>query len=430
MRLEEYDRHALGAWVEQLRARYMALGERGLDLDLTRGKPSLAQLELSAAMDGILGGDYRLADGSDSRGYGGLDGIPEAKALAAAWLGVAPGDVLVGGNSSLALMYQFLLSAHLLGLEEPGRAWRHVDGGARCLCPVPGYDRHFMICEALGIDMVPVPMDERGPDMDVVEGLVREDARVRAMWCVPKYSNPTGVVYADEVVRRIAALPRIAPAGFRVLWDNAYAVHDFIEPRAELADIAASCRELGTTEGVVQFGSTSKVTFAGAGIAFMAGGAATMAAFRRHLSVSTIGPDKINQLRHVRFLGDMDGVRAHMRAHAELLRPKFACVERRLRDGLADRGMGAWTEPRGGYFVSVDTLPGLARQIVRMAGEAGVRLTPAGAAFPYGDDPADRNIRLAPSFPPLEEVDQAMEVFVTCVQLASAEQRLAALRAA
>ena len=425
--LQEFAADELRTWRSELEQRYQDYCSRGLELDITRGKPAIAQLELSARLDGILDGDYRLADGTDTRGYGGLDGIPEARALAAEWLGVAQDEVLVGGNSSLTLMYLFMLAAHLLGLDGSQSAWCHSPGGARFLCPVPGYDRHFAICEELGIDMIPVPMRADGPDMDAVESLVADDRNVKGIWCVPKFSNPTGAVYSDEVVRRIARLPRAAADGFVVFWDNAYAVHELVGAPVPLLDLMQVCRREGTEENVVVFGSTSKVTFAGAGLAFMGAAGETLNAFRRHLSVATIGPDKVNQLRHVRLLPDMGAVRDHMRRHAALMRPKFDCVQQRLSEALEGRGMGEWTKPAGGYFVSFDALPGLARSIVAKSAQAGVKLTPAGAAFPYGRDPEDRNIRIAPSYPSVEEVDIAMQVFVTCVQLASIEQRLEAL---
>ncbi len=424
MRLEAYGEGQLLAWLRELEGQYREFEAGGIDLDLTRGKPSIAQLELSASLDGILGGDYRLADGSDARGYGGLDGIPEARKLAAEWLGVRETEVLVGGNSSLTLMYLFMLSGHVLGLRGSGSPWREQSEGARFLCPVPGYDRHFAICEELGIDMLPVPMDANGPDMDAVDSMVTADASIRGIWCVPKFSNPTGVVYSDQVVRRLAELPGKAGDDFFVFWDNAYAVHELSTTITPLANLMEECRGRGTQDRVVIFGSTSKVTFAGAGVAFMGASADTLNAFRRHLSVSTIGPDKVNQLRHLRFLPDLGTVRDLMGRHAALLRPKFQCVQRRLREGLEGRGMGTWTDPAGGYFVSFDALPGLAAGIIDRAAAAGVKLTPAGAAFPYGRDPEDRNIRLAPSFPPVDDVDRAMQVFVNCVQLCSVEKRL------
>lgn len=427
MHLQAYTRTQLLAWVRELEEQLAAFKASGLDLDLTRGKPSIAQLALSAQLDGILDGDYRLADGTDARGYGGLEGIPEARALAAEWLGVQATEVLVGGNSSLTLMYLFMLSAHLLGLQGPGSAWRRQAGGARVLCPVPGYDRHFAICEELGVEMLAVPMNSDGPDMDVVESCLAADASIKGIWCVPRFSNPSGVVYSDAVVRRLAKLPREAGDGFFVFWDDAYAVHAFDAEPAPLCNLMDECRRQGTQDRVVLFGSTSKVTFAGAGLAFMAASVDTLKAFARHLSVSTIGPDKVNQLRHLRFLPDMAAVHALMARHAALLRPKFQCVQKRLREGLEGRGMGGWTDPAGGYFVSFDALPGLATRIIARAAGAGVKLTPAGAAFPYGKDPEDRNIRLAPSYPDVEDVDRAMQVFVCCVQLCSAEQRLAEL---
>jgi DNA-binding transcriptional MocR family regulator len=424
MHLGSYGRSELRAWLGELEEQYRAFQAKGLALDLTRGKPSIPQLELSAPLDGILDGDYRLADGNDARGYGGLDGIPEARPLAAEWLGVKQPEVLVGGNSSLTLMYLFMMSSHVLGLHDSQSAWCRHPGGARFLCPVPGYDRHFAICDELGIEMIPVPMSSDGPDMDAVESLVAADPGIKGIWCVPKFSNPTGAVYSDEVVRRMADLPGRAGDGFFVFWDNAYAVHELGESPVPLLNLMDICRAQGSEDSVVIFGSTSKVTFAGAGLAFLGGSVATLDAFRRHLAVATIGPDKVNQLRHLRFVPDMRAVRDLMRRHAALLKPKFDRVQALLREGLQGRGMGEWTDPAGGYFVSFDALPGLATDIVARAAAAGVKLTPAGAAFPYGRDPQDRNIRLAPSYPSLDDVDQAMRVFVTCVQMCSVERRL------
>ena len=419
MQLDAMDATVLARTEAELDERYAAHLAEGLNLDLTRGKPAGDQLDLSTALDGALDGGYRTEDGTDSRGYGGGDGIAEARRLGAEWLGLAPDEVLAGGNSSLALMYLFLLGAHRFGLDGPESPWAGAGAGARFLCSVPGYDRHFSICEDLGIEMIPVPMTGEGPDMDRVESLVAGDPGIRGMWCVPRYSNPTGETYSAGTVRRIAALGRIAAPGFRVMWDNAYAVHGLTADGLVLENVMTHCRAAGTEDSVVQFGSTSKVTFAGAGIAFFGGSRRNVDWFRKRLSVMTIGPDKVNQLRHMRLLPDLDAVRAHMERHADLLRPKFACVQRRLEDGLGNLGVGRWTDPAGGYFVSFWTGPELAKETVRLAAEAGVRLTPAGAAFPYGDDPQDSHIRLAPSFPPLAEVDRAMEVFVTCVKLAA-----------
>ena len=419
MHIDVMDAAALARAEAELERSYAALRSEGLDLDLTRGKPAGDQLALSAALDGALEGAYRTDDGTDTRGYGGADGITEARRLGAEWLGLAPEEVLAGGNSSLTLMYLFLLGAHRFGLDGPGSAWADDPAGARFLCPVPGYDRHFTICEDLGIGMVPVPMTGEGPDMDRVEALVAGDPGVRGMWCVPRYSNPTGETYSADTVRRIAALGRIAAPGFRVMWDNAYAVHHLAGGAPPPENVMAHCRAAGTEDSVVQFASTSKVTFAGAGISFFGASRRNVDWFRSRLSVMTIGPDKVNQLRHMRLLPDMDAVHAHMVRHAGLLRPKFDCVRRRLEEGLGNLGTGRWTDPDGGYFVSFWTRPGLAKETVRLAAGAGVRLTPAGAAFPYGEDPEDSHIRLAPSFPPVDEVDRAMEVFVTCVKLAA-----------
>lgn len=424
MYLDNMSNAELEAEVARLEDEYEGHRAAGLDLDITRGKPSIPQLELSSALDGILDGGYVASDGSDTRGYGGLDGLPEAKRLGADLLGVDADHVVVGGNSSLTLMYLYLMHCHHHGPGAGGGAWRDTPGGARFLCPVPGYDRHFGICEDLGIDMIPVAMTGDGPDMDAVESLLAADPGIKGIWCVPKYSNPSGETYSLETVRRLAALASIAGAGFQVMWDNAYAVHDLREPEA-LEDIMPIAGELGTEDSIVLFGSTSKITFAGAGLAFVGGSRNTLASFRQRLSALTIGPDKVNQLRHAKLLRDGDGIRALMRGHADILRPKFDAVQRRLEEGLGNMDVARWTAPRGGYFVSVDTRPGLAKEVVSLAAGAGVKLTPAGAAFPYGKDPQDRNIRLAPSYPSLDEVDRAMQVFVTCVKLATARHKLA-----
>ena len=395
----------------------------GLSLDLTRGKPSPAQLALSDDLD-AASGPLAASDGTDVRNYGGLDGLPEARRLGAAWLGVRPEEVIAGGNSSLTLMYLYLLNAWLHGPAGPDTAWRE-SGPARFLCPVPGYDRHFAILEDLGIEMINVPMRDDGPDMDQVEEHVRADASIRGIWCVPKYANPGGQVYSETTIDRLARLATIAGPHFRILCDNAYAVHDLDDEPPRLANLMDACRRHHTEDSLVLFASTSKVTRAGAGICFMGGSPATLDWFRRRMQVVTIGPDKVNQLRHVRFLRDLDHVRAHMRKHAAILRPKFALVLRRLSEGLDGTGTGTWTTPRGGYFLSFDARPGLAGEIVHLAARAGVKLTPAGATFPYRRDPDDTNIRLAPTLPELTDLDQAMRVFVVCVELASVRQTLA-----
>lgn len=407
-----------------LSAEFESLKSAGLALDLTRGKPSPEQVALSDGLEEALCGDYRLADGTDARNYGGLLGIPEARRLGAELLGVRPEETLAGGNASLAFMHQYVLHAWLNGPLGPETAWRREPGPLKFLCVVPGYDRHFTITESLGFELVNVAIGEDGPDMDRVEALVADDPRIKGIWCVPKYSNPTGQVYSEEVVERFAHLARRAGPHFRILWDNAYAVHDFDDDPPVLANLMDRCRAAGTEDSVVLFSSTSKITRAGAGIAFMAASAANLASFTSFLGVQTIGPDKINQLRHVRFLRDGDGIRAHMRRQAAIVRPKFERVLHHLDEGLAAGGPGSWSRPRGGYFLSFEAPDGLASEIVRLAGEAGVKLTPAGATYPHGRDPRDSNIRLAPTYPSLDEIDRAMPVFVTAVALAAARRRL------
>ena len=407
-----------------LSTRYESLKRAGLALDLTRGKPSPEQVALSDGLEEALGGDFRLADGADVRNYGGLLGIPEARRLGAELLGVRPEESIAGGNASLTFMYQYVLHAWLNGPLGPETAWRREPGPVKFLCVVPGYDRHFGITESLGFELINVPMGDGGPDMDRVEALVADDPGIKGIWCVPKYSNPTGHVYSDEVVERFAHLARRAGPSFRILWDNAYAVHDLDDDPPVLANLMDRCRAAGTEDSAVLFGSTSKITRAGAGVAFMAASPANLASFTKHIGVQTIGPDKVNQLRHVRFLRDGDGIRAHMRRQAAIVRPKFERVLHHLEAGLAADGLASWSRPRGGYFLSVDAPEGLAAEIVGLAGEAGVKLTPAGATYPHGRDPRDSNIRLAPTYPSLDEIDRAMPVFVTAVALAAARRRL------
>ncbi len=407
----------------ELAARYAALQAQGLRLDLTRGKPSPEQLALADALDGALDGDYLGPDGVDVRNYGGLDGLPAARRLGAMLLGVPEGDVIAGGNASLTFMYQYLLNAWLQGSLGPETAWRREGEGLKFLCVVPGYDRHFTITESLGFELINVRMLADGPDMDEVERLVASDPLIKGIWCVPKYQNPTGHTYSDAAVGRLARLGTMAGPNFRIMWDNAYAVHDLYDDPPVLLDILACCREAGTENSVVIFGSTSKITRAGGGVAFLAASPGNLAQLRKHLAVQTIGPDKLNQLRHVRFLPDRRAIGALMRRHAAIMRPKFERVLRHLDEGLT--GIATWTRPRGGYFVSVDVPRGTAREVVRLAGEAGVKLTPAGATFPYGRDADDANIRLAPTYPGLDEIEQAMPVFVTAVRLADVRRRLA-----
>jgi DNA-binding transcriptional MocR family regulator len=388
--------------------------DAGLKLDLTRGKPAAEQLDLSNELDGILEGFYLLQGGTDARNYGGILGIPEARQLGAEFIGAKSEPVMVGGNSSLNLMYQYVehMMAHWGG--EP----------VKFLCPVPGYDRHFTICEHFDIEMITVPLNDDGPDMQQVKELISKDAAIKGIWCVPKYSNPTGNTYSKEVVEQFAEIPKVAGDNFRVFWDNAYAVHDLVEQGDELPGLMTAAEKAGTTDNIVMLGSTSKVTFAGAGISFLATSTSQLAAFEKFLSDQMIGFDKVNQLRHVRFLKDIDGIKAHMAKHRDIIKPKFDLVLKKLEEHLAGKNMASWNSPRGGYFISLDTRPGLATTIISMAADAGVKLTPAGATFPYGKDPENTNIRLAPTFPGLAELESAMDVFVTCVELASLNAEL------
>ena len=388
--------------------------DAGLKLDLTRGKPAAAQLDLSNDLDGILEDFYLLQGGTDVRNYGGILGIPEARQLGAAFIGAKPEQVMVGGNSSLNLMYQYVQHMIADWGSEP----------VKFLCPVPGYDRHFTICEHFDIEMITVPLTDTGPDMQQVQELVSQDAAIKGIWCVPKYSNPTGNTYSKEVVEQFAEIPKVAGDNFRVFWDNAYAVHDLVEQGDELPSLMTAAEKAGTTDSVVMLGSTSKVTFAGAGISFLATSTSQLAAFEKFLSNQMIGFDKVNQLRHVRFLKDSEGIKAHMAKHRDIIKPKFDLVLKKLEEHLAGKNMASWNSPRGGYFISLDTRPGLATTIISMAADAGVKLTPAGATFPYGKDPENTNIRLAPTFPGLAELESAMDVFVTCVELASLNAEL------
>lgn len=408
----------------QLEEDYDRMRSAGLSLDLTRGKPAPEQLDLSNELDGSVNGFYLLQNGTDVRNYGGILGIPEARTLGAEILGTKPDEVMVGGNSSLTLMFHYV--AHMMLHRED--CWRDeaetANGKIKFLCPVPGYDRHFTICETFGIEMINVPMLESGPDMDRVDELLKHDPLIKGIWCVPQYSNPTGITYSDDIVKRMAAAPKLAGRNFRIMWDNAYAVHHLSDTPEKLLSLMDACRSEDTTDNVVTFGSTSKITFAGSGIAFIGASPSNLAEFENYLSASIIGFDKVNQLRHVRFLKDLDTLSAHMEKHKAIIKPKFELVEKVLHEGLDGKGIATWTRPNGGYFVSLDTLPGLASEVVRLAGEAGVKLTPAGATFPYGIDPEDSNIRIAPTFPSLKELQQALQMLVLCIELASVRHML------
>lgn len=407
---------------ERARQEYDDLVASGLKLDLTRGKPSPRQLDLA---DGMLEpvGTPVSASGADLRNYGGLDGLPELRAIFADALQVPVEQLLAAGNSSLELMHDAVVFA-LLG-TVPGAERRWADEPEiTFLCPVPGYDRHFGICERYGIKMVTVPMTPDGPDMDVVERLAAENPQVKGIWCVPKYSNPDGTVYSGETVRRLAAMETAAP-DFRIFWDNAYAVHHLTDEPAEIADLLALCAEHGHPDRAFVFGSSSKITYAGSGVAFFGSSPANVTWWQSHTSKRSIGPDKINQLRHVRFLRDADGLRQHMRNLAALIQPKFDVVDKVLTAQLGGTGLASWTSPAGGYFITLQVPHGCARAVVAKAKEAGIALTPAGASHPYGDDPDDRVIRLAPTYPDVPEVEAAITGVATCVRLVATEKLLA-----
>ncbi|WP_347352541.1 aminotransferase class I/II-fold pyridoxal phosphate-dependent enzyme [Intrasporangium sp.] len=417
--LPDDELHAFLARQEQA---YADLQAEGLRLDLTRGKPSAAQLDLSDALL-TLPTTTKDGAGTDVRNYGVLEGLPELRAMFAELLGVDPAQVVAGGNSSLTMMYGVVVDLLLFGGVDSPRAWSQEEQ-VRFLCPVPGYDRHFAMLEELGVGMVNVDMHQDGPDMDAVEALVRDDPSMKGMWVVPTYSNPTGAVVSQEVAARLASMPTAAP-DFTIFWDNAYALHHLTEAETKSADIISLCSASGRPNRVVMFASTSKISYAGAGVAALAASVDTVAWYLRHLGKSSIGPDKVNQLRHVEFFGSAEGVRAHMRRHREILAPKFAAVEDALREGLAGLDVATWSRPLGGYFVNLDVMDGTATRVVRLAKEAGIALTPAGASFPYGRDPRDRNIRLAPTMPVLDEVRVAMAGVATCVALAAAERVIA-----
>ncbi|MDP9863695.1 MULTISPECIES: aminotransferase class I/II-fold pyridoxal phosphate-dependent enzyme [Streptosporangium] len=400
---------------------YEALVQRGLSLDLTRGKPSGRQLDLASALLTRPGG-HTAADGTDCRNYGGLQGLPELREIFSGLLQVPAGQLIAAGNSSLSLMHDSIVHALLSGV--PGGEGRWVDAPRTAfLCPVPGYDRHFALCERFGIELIPVPMTAEGPDMDVVERLVLEDPQIKGIWAVPKYSNPSGVSYSDETVRRLAAMPTAAP-DFRIFWDNAYAVHHLTDTPVEIADLLALCAESGNPDRAFVYGSTSKITFSGGGVAFFGSSPANVAWLLGHMAKGTIGPDKLNQLRHVEFLRDEEGVLEHMRRHRELIRPKFDAVDLILAKELGGTGLASWSSPEGGYFIGLDVLEGCAREVVRRAAGAGIALTPAGATHPYGDDPRDSTIRIAPTYPELEEVELAITGLAICVRLVGTEKLL------
>ena len=412
---------------EQVKAEYAKvhqqfedLKSRNLKLNMARGKPSEAQLDLVSDILTILSDPAQCApSGFDVRNYGELSGIPEAKTLFADILGCKPEETFIGGNASLSLMYDTISKAYTHGLLHSPAPWAKLDC-VKWLCPAPGYDRHFKISESFGMEMITIPMTAAGPDMDLVEQLVQDPA-VKGMWCVPKYSNPDGIIYSDETIDRIAALKPAAP-DFLLMWDNAYCVHEFDGDFVPFRDILSVCREAGNPDMVFEYASTSKITFPGAGVAVMASSEANIGYMTKLLSIQTISYDKVNQLRHVLYLKDKEHTLALMRRHAALMKPKFDAVLTALNRQIAPLGIATWTEPKGGYFVSLNTVPGLAKRTLALCKEAGVIMTDAGATFPYGKDPQDQNIRIAPSLPPVEELEQAMDVFCICLRMAALEQ--------
>ena len=407
-----------------LEAKYQEFQSKNLKLDMSRGKPSIEQLDLTMEMMDVLNShsDLTSEDGLDCRNYGGLDGIPEAKRLMQEIMEVGDEEIIIYGNASLNIMYDTISRSMTHGVMG-STPWCKLDK-VKFLCPAPGYDRHFAICEFFGIEMITVPMTPNGPDMDIVEKLVHEDEAIKGIWCVPKYSNPQGYVYSDETVIRFANL-KPAAKDFRIFWDNAYCVHHlYFDDPVEILNIVGECKKAGNPDMVYKFDSTSKISFSGAGIAALVASKANIDDIKKQLAIQTIGYDKINQLRHARFFKNKAGVLEHMKKHAAIMRPKFEAVLNVLETELGGLEIGEWTKPKGGYFISFDSMEGCAKTIVAMMKDAGVVMTSAGATFPYGKDPKDSNIRIAPSFPPLEELELAAQIFTVCVKLASVNKLL------
>jgi DNA-binding transcriptional MocR family regulator len=419
-------RDELEAQHELQRRNYADLQAKKLSLDLTRGKPSPAQLDLANDLLALPGTEYRDGDGTDTRNYGGLHGLPELRAIFGELLGIPVQNLIAGNNASLEMMHDIVVFSLLHGGVDSVRPWIDDlrDGpGVKFLCPSPGYDRHFAITESFGIEMIPVPMLEDGPDVDLIEELVAGDPAIKGMWCVPVFSNPTGTTYSWENVRRLVQM-RTAADDFRLFWDNAYVVHTLTHDFVRQVDVLGLAAKAGNANRPYVFASTSKITFAGAGVSFFGGSLGNIAWYLQHAGKKTIGPDKVNQLRHLRFFGDADGVRLQMQRHQRLLAPKFALVGEILEDRLGESKIASWTDPKGGYFVSLDVQPGTARRTVALAKDAGIAVTEAGASFPYRKDPEDKNIRIAPSFPSTPDLNEAIDGLATCALLAATESLL------
>ena len=423
MQLSDMNKEELKSWLEDVKAQYSDFRSQGLCLNMSRGNPCKEQLELSVDMLNVFNdGDFSSENGIDVRNYGMLDGIPEAKKLFSDMIGASEDEVIIFGNSSLNAMFWAVQTAFNKGILG-GKPWSELDK-VKFLCPVPGYDRHFKITEFFGVEMINIPMTPTGPDMDMIEKLVADDDSIKGIWCVPQYSNPDGISYSDETVKRFAAL-KPAAKDFRIFWDNAYCIHHLTDKPKLILNILDEAKKCGNENIVYMFASTSKVTFPGAGVAVMAASRENIDELKKYLGISIISYDKMNQLRHVKFFGTFENMCEHMKKHRDIIKPKFDLVCDMLEKEIAPLGIGEWTVPQGGYFISFNALEGCAKKIVKLCADAGVTLTGAGATFPYGKDPEDKNIRLAPTYPSLEDLAKAMQLFVICVKIASAEKLLA-----